>query len=83
MDKGERMLVFNGVLVDWLPLDQLFKEHGYWFPDCVFLKYVTRPFFSHECLKYHKELFLTPDTDDSQLPLLNALSENDVSPTPM
>jgi hypothetical protein len=52
---------FNGCLVEWLPQDKPFEKHGYWFPDCAYVKYMKGPSFYHECLKYHKERHLTTD----------------------
>lgn len=42
-------------LVDWQPSDRPFEEHGYWFPNCVYIRYIKGPAFQHECLKYRNE----------------------------
>jgi hypothetical protein len=66
MDRAERVLVLQRILFEWLPQDKPLQEHGYWFPDCAYLKYIKGPFFYHECLKYYKERHLTTDTVDTQ-----------------
>jgi hypothetical protein len=54
----------QGCLVEWLPGDNPFEEHGYWYPDCVYVRYIKGPPFYHECLKYRKERPITMDTRD-------------------
>ena len=54
---GQTECIFycNGCLVEWLPQEKAFEKQGYWFPDCVYVRYIKKPSFYHECLKYHKE----------------------------
>jgi len=54
----------NGCLVEWLSQDKPWHEHGFWFPDCVYVKYIKGPSFYHECLKYHKEQRFTTDVEE-------------------
>jgi len=58
----------GGGLQDWLSEDKAFHEHGYWFPFCVYVRYVKGPAFYRECLKYRKDRFSPAgfDTVDTQ-----------------
>jgi hypothetical protein len=67
----------NGVLVEWLPQDIPFYEHGHRFPDCVYLNYLKGLFIYQECLKY-KERYLTTVTRDSQTDEMMDTSHNNV-----
>jgi len=58
----------NVCLVDWLPQDEPFLEHGYWFPDFVYVRYIKGPSFYRECLKYYKERHHTTDKVETFTP---------------
>jgi len=52
----------------WVPTDIAWQEHGYWFPFCVYVRYVKGPAFYRECLKYRKDRYgNTVDTQTTPL----------------
>jgi len=59
----------DGVLPLWwwasgcVPSDTAWQEHGYWFPFCVYVRYVKGHAFYSECLKYRKGRYDTVDTN--------------------
>jgi len=52
----------------WLPEDKAWQEHGYWFPFCVYIRFVKGHAFYRECLKCRKDRFSPVgfDTVDTQ-----------------
>jgi hypothetical protein len=48
---GDRTICLHcgSVLEHWLPTDVAWAEHSYGFPFCVFLRYIKRAAYIHEC----------------------------------
>jgi len=48
--------------------DNGWQEQGYWFPFCVYVRYVKGPAFYRECQKYRKDRYgNTVDTQTTPL----------------